>query len=108
VPAGDPAFVVVWAFAARVPRRSLKLLAELNEINQRVLTVNVCWNGDLVIVNLSIHAVSVTKDSRSCLPRGRRSSRRLECCSPPSSAEKLRTPALDSEDQEQEAVEPDD
>lgn len=52
---GDPHFIRVWAFVARVPRRSLKLLSELNEINQRATTVRVYWYRDTVIAEQVLH-----------------------------------------------------
>jgi hypothetical protein len=52
---GDPHFIRVWAFVARVPRRSLKLLSELNEINQRATTVRVYWYEGTVIADQALH-----------------------------------------------------
>lgn len=65
----DPPLVRVWAFAARVPRRSLKLLSELNQINERALTVSVHWNGDSVIVEQTISAAGLTTENlgQACL-----------------------------------------
>jgi len=60
---GDPALIRVWALAARVPRRSLKLLCELNDINQRAQGVNVYWYGDSVIAEQAIHADGLTKET---------------------------------------------
>jgi hypothetical protein len=55
-----------------VPRRSLKLLSELNETSQRALTVNVYWDDGLVIVKQSIHAAGLTKETlgHACLTVG--------------------------------------
>jgi hypothetical protein len=60
---GDPHFIRVWAFVARVPRRTLKLLSELNEINARAMTVRVYWNGDSVIAEQTIHAGGLNKET---------------------------------------------
>jgi hypothetical protein len=60
---GDPHFIRVWAFAARVPKRSLKLLAELNEINQRALTAHVYWSGTTVVVEQTMHADGLTTET---------------------------------------------
>jgi len=69
---GDPHLIRVWAFAARVPRRSLKLLSELNEINERALTVKVYWSGDLVVAEQTIHADGLTTETlgHACLAVG--------------------------------------
>lgn len=102
----DAHFIRVWAFAARVPRRSLKLLAELNEINQRALTPHVYWSGATVVVEQTMHADGLTTETlaQACLAVG-------------SVADDIGTllavmfdgetphPALDSEDQEEEVAE---
>jgi hypothetical protein len=99
-------FIRVWAFAARVPKRSKKLLTELNEINQRALTAHVYWNGATVIVEQTMHADGLTTETlrQACLAVG-------------GVADDIGTllavmfdgetphPALDSEDQEEEVAE---
>ena len=69
---GDPHLIRVWAFAARVPKRSLKLMSELNEINQRARSLNVYWTGGSVIVEQTIHADGLTKETlgHACLTVG--------------------------------------
>jgi hypothetical protein len=100
----SPPLVRVWAIAARVPKRSLKLLCELNDINQHALTAHVYWNGESVIAEQTIYADNLTTETlgRACLGVG------VE-------AEGIGTllaamfdgetpfPALDTEDQEEES-----
>jgi Putative bacterial sensory transduction regulator len=106
---GDPDLIGVWAFAARVPGRSLKFLSELNEINQRALTVNVYWDGDSVIVKQSIHADGLTKETlgHACLAVGGAADDIGMLLAAMFGGE-TPYPALDTEDQEEEAVELDD
>lgn len=68
----DSLFIRVWAFAARVPRKSLKLLSELNEINERALTAHVYWTGACVVVEQTIHADGLTTETlgQACLAVG--------------------------------------
>jgi hypothetical protein len=102
---GDPSFVRVWAFAARLPKRSKRLLSELNEINQGLLTAHVYWNGDTVIAEQTIHADGLTTETlgQACLAVG-------------GTADDIGTlfaamfdgetphPSMDSEDQEEEVA----
>jgi Putative bacterial sensory transduction regulator len=60
---GDPDLIRVWAFAARVPKRSLKVLVELNELNARARSLNVFWAGGSVIVEQTIHADGLTEET---------------------------------------------
>lgn len=68
----DAHFIRVWAFAARVPRRSLKLLSELNEINQRALSAHVYWSGGVIVVEQTIHADGLTPETlgQACIAVG--------------------------------------
>ena len=102
--AGDPHLIRVWAFAARVPRRSLKLLCELNEINQRALTVYVYWNGDSVIAEQTIHADGLTKETlgHACLAVGDAADDIGMLLAAMFGGE-TPYPALDNEDQEEES-----
>ena len=101
----DPAFIRVWAFAARVPRRSLKLLSELNDINERARSVNVYWNGDSVIVEQAIHADGVTKETlgQACRAVGGVSADIGMLLAVMFGGE-TPFPALDTEDQEEEST----
>lgn len=103
---GDPHLIRVWAFAARVPRRSLKLLSELNEINQRAMTAHVYWTGNSVIAEQTIHADSLTKETlgQACLAVGETADDIGMLLAAMFGGE---TPfaAMDTEDQEEEAVE---
>ena len=59
----DPRLVRVWAVAAIVPKRSLKLLNELNDINERARTAHVYWSGKSVVVEQAVHAGGVTTET---------------------------------------------
>jgi len=69
---GDPPVIRVWALAAHLPKRSLKLLSELNDINQHARTAHVYWNGHAVVVEQAILADAITTETlgQACLAVG--------------------------------------
>jgi Putative bacterial sensory transduction regulator len=58
---GDPVVVRVFAYAVVGVRRSAKLLAELNDINNRCRLVSVGWHGDAVLVDHVMQAKAVSR-----------------------------------------------
>jgi Putative bacterial sensory transduction regulator len=101
---GDPHFIRVWAFVARVPRRSLKLLSELNEINQRAMTVRVYWTGNSVVAEQTIHADGLTKETlgQACLAVGTAAGD-IGALFAAMFGGETPYPAMDTEDQEEES-----
>ena len=87
-----------------MPRRSLKLLSELNDINARARCVNVYWNGDSVIAEQTIHADGLTKKTlgQACLAVGGVSDDIGMLLAAMFGGE-TPFPALDTEDQEEES-----
>jgi hypothetical protein len=67
-----PSFLRVWALAVVGVKRSLKLLTELNEINERALTAHVYWADCSIIVEqtLSAEAVSAESLAQACAAVG--------------------------------------
>ena len=102
---GDPHVIRVWAFAARVPRRSLKFLAELNEINQRARSLNVYWDGESVIVEQTIHAGGLSEETLkdACRSVGSASDD-IGILLAAMFGGETPYPALDTEDQEEESA----
>ncbi len=58
---GDPPLVRVWAQAAVGVKRSAKLLAELNDVNQRTRTAHAFYADHLVVVEQPVHAGAVDR-----------------------------------------------
>jgi Putative bacterial sensory transduction regulator len=69
---GEPHLIRVWAFAASVPKKSLKLLSEINEINECARTVHVYWSGELVLAEQTLYADGLTSETLglACLAVG--------------------------------------
>jgi hypothetical protein len=56
-------FVRVFAHAARDVPRSVKMLAELNELNGRSIRAKVSWGHGLVVADTALHWSEVTQGS---------------------------------------------
>ena len=65
-------YVRVWAFAAQIPKGSLKLLLEINVINERARTARVYWSGGWLVTEQSVpvDAVSVEVLGQACTAVG--------------------------------------
>jgi hypothetical protein len=57
----DPPFVRVFAHAAFGMKPSLKLLRELNDIQQRLVTACVVLHGDAVVISQTVSALGLTQ-----------------------------------------------
>lgn len=68
----DADYLRIWACAAEVPKRSLKLLSELNDINERARTCRVYWCGGWVIAEQSVPTDALTGDvvGNACMAVG--------------------------------------
>lgn len=60
---GDPVVVRVFAVAVVAIKRSARLLAELNSVNSRLVFGRVYWAADMIMVEHSLLAVSVDRET---------------------------------------------
>ena len=59
----DASLIRVFAHAATGVKRSARLLAELNELNQRARAAKVYWENDCVVVTQTLPSTAVTAES---------------------------------------------